>query len=43
MQRIFENWRNFMVERVGEADEKDTDQVGLVVVLDSQERALILN
>ena len=31
-----------MVERVGEADEKDTDQVGLVVVLDSQERALIL-
>tara|TARA_B100000287_G_scaffold413409_1_gene444882 strand:+ start:506 stop:916 length:411 start_codon:yes stop_codon:yes gene_type:complete len=31
-----------MVERVGEADEKDTDQVGLVIVLDSQERALIL-
>ena len=31
-----------MVERVGEADEKDTDQVGLVVVLNSQERALIL-
>ncbi len=42
MQRIFESWRNFMVERVGEADEKDTDQVGLVVVLNSQERALIL-
>ena len=42
MQRIFENWRSFMVERVGEADEKDTDQVGLVIVLDSQERALIL-
>ena len=31
-----------MVERVGDADEKDTDQVGLVVVLNSQERALIL-
>ena len=31
-----------MTERVGDADEKDTDQVGLVVVLDSQERALIL-
>ena len=42
MQKIFENWRSFMVERVGEADEKDTDQVGLVVVLDSKERALIL-
>ena len=42
MQRIFENWRSFMVERVGEAHEKDTDQVGLVIVLDSQERVLLL-
>ena len=42
MQKIFENWRGFMVERAGEANEKDTNQVGLVVVLDSQERALIL-
>ena len=42
MQRIFENWRSFMVERVGEASEKDTNQVGLVIVLDSQEKALIL-
>jgi 8-oxo-dGTP pyrophosphatase MutT (NUDIX family) len=42
MQRIFKNWRQYVVERVGEAHEKDTDQVGLVVVLDSQERALIL-
>lgn len=31
-----------MVERVGEAHEKDTDQVGLVIVLDSQERVLLL-
>lgn len=31
-----------MTERVGEASEKDTDQVGLVIVLDSQERVLIL-
>ena len=42
MQRIFESWRNFMSERVGEAHEKDTNQVGLVVVLDSQERALLM-
>jgi 8-oxo-dGTP pyrophosphatase MutT (NUDIX family) len=31
-----------MIERVGEASEKDTNQVGLVIVLDSQEKALIL-
>lgn len=31
-----------MVERVGEASEKDTDQVGMVIILDSQERALLL-